>query len=783
MVCSVDELLAKDDEETLSNHVSDCISVAKRIVPSLPLTEDEKLRLLDDVVLALAFHDVGKAATGFQNVLRKKADNWRGWRHEILSASFASAVPTMTEAVIFAVLTHHKSIPNDSLRSERRALVREFIPIGEAEEFQPWRKMKKEWHDNYDSFHESWLRICNEIERRDLVDVKSLPSLRLDEAWLERSASAFGQLRKKSFEERRYFSLLRGLVMVCDHMASGHYRPNMIVDGLLMTSRSRILDGMHQHSRAFQNVMAETKGSAILRAPTGSGKTEAALLWASQNAEKNSRMYYVLPNIASINAMFERLKVAYGEKSVGLLHSRARAAIYRLLDSGEDLESKLSDQKTSKMLSGLAHSIWFPVRVCTPHQVLRFSLRGRGWEPMLAEFPNSIFIFDEIHAYDPRLVGQILATAKLVKKWNAKCAFLSATMPSFLSNLIRQYVLVTSTMDETRPNLITPDPNLDRDILEKKRHILICDNGTLLDFTPRIIEDMQNGLKVLVVCNTVRASQEVFEQLCDRLGKKTSSEGLDTLIMLIHSRFTRQDRNEKEIKIMKRESQPRILVATQVVEVSLDISYDVAYLEPAPIDAAIQRMGRVNRMGESPPAPIHLMSEEISSRSVYKNRERVKSSLAELYELSKNNHPLSESEMVSAADRVYKDGFNQEEKHLFDSGIGNIELGNFEGEMLAGASEDWKDEVLSDQGGIDVLPHVLKDKFDSLVEKKLIIEAYSLLVPVQYWNLGKYNAYQSQNVFVIDWQYSPVTGLAVDNSDPTDNDLFDSVPSTPSGVI
>lgn len=783
MACTMVEPLAKDDGETLSQHVSECIDVAKRIIPSLPLSEDEKLRVLNDVVLALALHDVGKAATGFQNVLTKKAENWQRRRHEILSASFASAITSVNEAIIFAVLTHHKSIPNDALQLERRALERESIPLGEAEGFKSWGKMKKEWFDNYDSFLESWTRICNEIGREDLVDTKSLPGLRLDESWLERGASPFAQLRKKSYEDRRYFSLIRGLVMACDHMASGHYMPEMNSATPVLTSEAKLLEKTRQSPRAFQILMAKAKGSAILRAPTGSGKTEAALLWASTNAGKYSRLYYVLPNIASINAMFERLKSVYGEKSVGLLHSRARAAIYRSLESGEDLESKLSDQKTSKKLSELARSIWFPVRVCTPHQVLRFSLRGRGWEPMLAEFPNSIFIFDEIHAYDPRLVGQILATARLMSKWNAKCAFLSATMPSFLTNLIRQYALETGISNDSETNLIIPDPNLDRDILEKKRHRLICDNGTLFDFIPEIIEENASGLKVLVVCNTVRTSQEMFEKLCRELGKQYDSNGLDNLIMLIHSRFTRKDRTDKERRIMKKESQPKILVATQVVEVSLDINYDVAYLEPAPIDAVIQRMGRVNRKGDLPPAPVHLMSEEISSRSVYKNHDRVNRSNEELRDLSKRGDPLSESEIVVAADRVYKDGFNQEEKRLFDSGIGNIEIRNFESEMLAGASADWKDEVLSDQVGIDVLPRGLLDEFQSLTEKKLFVEAYSLLVPVQYWNLGKYNAFQNQNIFVIDWPYSPLTGLGVDTNDPTDNDLFDTVPSTPSGLI
>ena len=188
-----------------------------------------------------------------------------------------------------------------------------------------------------------------------------------------------------------------------------------------------------------------TTGNAIVKAPTGSGKTEAALLWAQRNQSSNGRLFYALPYTASINAMYRRLGQGpssnrnglFGANNVGLLHSKATAALYTLLEGMKDDCSCLDRQETARALADLAREIWFPIRVCTPHQIIRYILRGKGWEGMLAEFPNACFIFDEVHAYDPRVVGLILAAARLLAGWGARFLFISATLPTFLENLIR----------------------------------------------------------------------------------------------------------------------------------------------------------------------------------------------------------------------------------------------------------------------------------------------------------------------------------------------------------
>jgi len=188
----------------------------------------------------------------------------------------------------------------------------------------------------------------------------------------------------------------------------------------------------------YQDKAAETKGSAILKAPTGAGKTLAALLRAKRNQSENGRLFYALPFTASINAMAKRFIEIFGENQVGILHHKNADILFCLLEKDEmSLQVK---NKQAKHLQRLAKEMYHPIRVTTPHQILRFALRGRGWETGLAEFVNSCVIFDEVHAFEPLITGLTLATASLLtsEQFNAKVLFTSATIPKFLENLIEK---------------------------------------------------------------------------------------------------------------------------------------------------------------------------------------------------------------------------------------------------------------------------------------------------------------------------------------------------------
>lgn len=747
----IDKILAKSSGETLSEHTIACLRAAQSLLDSLPLSHERKESLKEDILLAVAMHDVGKAASGFQKVLQGEQDDWGGKRHEVISASFASGIERVSSAVIFAILTHHKSIPSDGISQIFGCLPWEQIPI-QNNETPVWNEMAQDWKENSNLFLDEWRKICEYLGRHSLLNLNlnfcDLKPLSLNPSWLERTIGKRGQRKVIPFLDRYYASVVRGLTIASDHLGSASKTAPSVPD----LGKFSVLK---QNPRPFQERLGKIEGSAILRAPTGSGKTEAALLWVQKNQRPNGKLFYILPYTASINAMHHRLTRIFGDGNVGLLHHRATTALYNMLETDENVASRLDKQQRARILTDLAHQIWFPIRVCTPHQILRYSLRGKGWETMLAEFPNACFIFDEIHAYDPRVVGLTLRSAKLLSQWGARCVFLSATLPAFLCRLI------TDTMGELP--FIEPEATEreDRKILDRKRHILEIKDGSITDHIESIVQAIHNCSSTLIVCNHVKTSQAIYS-----LAKKKLPELPEEEIKLLHSRFNQEDRGRIEGKIIDN-SLPKVLVATQVVEVSLDVDFDQAFFEPAPIDALIQRMGRINRSGSRPPAKVVIFTKQVKPHHLYcecsdgshKPSCTVKLTIDELQKLG---NPISEIGLVKAADRVYGEDYQGEDKTKFEEGFNHPDLSEFENHLLVGAHQDWVEALIEKTDGImEILPKCLLEEYKKREESGLWIEANSLLVPVRTkslaWLRSKLN--MSNYPWIADLCYTSNQGL------------------------
>jgi CRISPR-associated endonuclease/helicase Cas3 len=216
---------------------------------------------------------------------------------------------------------------------------------------------------------------------------------------------------------------------------------------------------------------------------------------------EQGRVFYILPFTASINAMYERLSEAISKEKVGMLHGKLN---FYLNDYFDDLQYDLNTKKASiKEIKANYKNIVTPIKICTPFQLLKHLFGIKGYEQGIFEMSGCYLIFDEIHAYSPDVFAQIKVLLEFTtKNLQAKVMIMTATMPRFLQDEIEQSI--------GKPPIIKANQTLYDNF---KRHKVILKEGLLSENLAEITTLLQNGKKILVVCNTVRSSQTVFVAL------------------------------------------------------------------------------------------------------------------------------------------------------------------------------------------------------------------------------------------------------------------------------
>lgn len=594
-----DELLAKSGNPPirLEDHLQEVADYARQVAQAYwphwenLLGPELASKVFQALVLAALTHDLGKIAEGFQLALRNKRHRWE-FRHEVLSAAIllAGEFPDreVWELAVAAVLTHHRDLDDGSLGRNAGLLP---LPIPEIVEEATRRfaaraqEMRAGWR---------WLERFR-AQHPELAEWR--PPQEPD--GLSPPTAFFQQLKEKAAAMRvpenlegTALILVRGWLMAADHAVSAGVK---VFKTCLPPLPSSSL-------RAFQKELGEHIGHAFLEAPTGSGKTLAAIRWALSNRMGGERIFYILPYQASIEAMEDTLagsllktSLGYGEQrwgfgreNVAALHARALDYVFREhFERLGEYEAAASYAKAEAELNRLAHK---PIKVATPFQLLKWFFGIPRWELGVSEMIGGLYIFDEIHAYDAHVVALILQMVRVLRRLGGRFLFMSATFPPFLKELLQEAL-------GEKTNAFTLEPYDDWSVrfLSQARHRLRWRNGRLEDLLPEILRAIREGQRVLIVANRVAQAQAIYQEL------KKQADG----VYLLHSRLARRDRLKREQKVIKSlrgetEMLVRALVATQVVEVSLDVSFDTLFTEVAPVDDLLQRFGRVNRYGEHP---------------------------------------------------------------------------------------------------------------------------------------------------------------------------------------
>ena len=148
-------------------------------------------------------------------------------------------------------------------------------------------------------------------------------------------------------------------------------------------------------------------------APTGSGKTEASILWALRNVKEmgGAKIIYLLPTMVTANSIWKRMIDLFGEENVGLTHSTAN--LFLQDDSIED-EQDIWENRKDILFN---QSFIKPITVGTVDQLLTAGFNSGRWVLKEVNASNAVIIIDEIHAYDGWTLGLIISTIRHLISW------------------------------------------------------------------------------------------------------------------------------------------------------------------------------------------------------------------------------------------------------------------------------------------------------------------------------------------------------------------------------
>lgn len=353
----------------------------------------------------------------------------------------------------------------------------------------------------------------------------------------------------------------------------------------------------------------------LIEDATGAGKTEAALILAQRmmQAGKGGGLYFALPTMATANAMFARLRPILGRMfdgrpSLALAHGRSALS--------DDFAEVLGNDGARAQDAGCAawladdrrRALLADIGVGTVDQALMAVLPTRFHTLRLAALSGRILIVDEAHAYDPYMKGQLETLLRFQAMLGGSAIVMTATLPTPMRRAYARaflkgagsdtapsesadYPALTVLGGETAHRAVAPVPATVRRVAVSR-----------LPTAENAVETLAAGARAGAACVWVRNAVD------DAIAAVKALRAAGVAADLFHARFAMCDRLAVEQRQLERFGKAgagrrgSVLVATQVVEASLDLDFDVMVSDLAPVGALIQRAGRLWRHMDLRPA-------------------------------------------------------------------------------------------------------------------------------------------------------------------------------------
>lgn len=417
---------------------------------------------------------------------------------------------------------------------------------------------------------------------------------------------------------KNYFELLvflKGILHKCDYSASAGIEPEKDYQGNYEVDFNNWLSKKGWELKPFQHEAKRLSGrNIVLVAATGSGKTEYSMNWIN-----GQKAFYLLGLRTAVSEMYGRFKNIFGDNAA-LLHGE----ISYIFGQDDTDERYIERIETARKLCA-------PITVATADQLVTAVFKYNGFELPYLTASYSKIVVDEIQSFSPDSISAIMVFLKEIHRLGGKFLLMTATLPPFIKDELKEL-----------EDVEFPAPELPS---TKRHRITIYEEPIDSLLTLEMIdEQFKSGKKVLIVCNTVKKTQQMYDLLQNLIPS------------LIHSRFIYKDRQLKETGIMSINNlkhPPVIWIATQVVEASLDLDFDILFTECSPIDSLLQRFGRCYRKRE--------YFEETPNIHIYKANSfkgydtELLNRTYELLQKDFNGKIITEQDKQSAINEVFRD--------------------------------------------------------------------------------------------------------------------------------